>query len=115
MANTGLNGKSAVLYGEVKKAIFYCYDVIEETHRRRFRLTRSCQKNSSRIGEIVSGTILITKDQKMSSAELMVLNQLLGGVPEDLKVGVFSEGRRAGPGKWEAQDNSCNCPATLER
>ena len=48
-------------------------------------LTRSLQRNLSRTGEIALGTILWTKDQKMPLAELMVLDQFLGGVPEDLR------------------------------
>ena len=84
----GLNGESAASYAEVKKAIFHHYDVSEETHFRRFRTNRKSPEESfqnwgDRLRDHFDHW---TKDQKMPLAELLVLDQFLGGVPEDLRV-----------------------------
>ena len=86
-AYVGLNAVSAARY-EVKKAILHHYDVNEEMHCRRFWTNRKSpeelfQNWEDRLRDHFDHW---TKDQKMSSAELMVLDQLLGGVPEDLRV-----------------------------
>jgi len=83
-AYAGLNGESAASYAEVKKAIFHHYDVSEETHFRRFRTNRKSPEESfqnwgDRLRDHFDHW---TKDQKMPLAELMVLDQFLGGFPE---------------------------------
>jgi len=87
-AYAGPNGESAASYAEVKKAIFHRYDVSEETHRRRFRTDqKSPEESFQNWGDRLRDHFdHWTKDQKMPLAELMVLDQFLGGVPEDLRV-----------------------------
>ena len=87
-AYTRLNIVSAARYEEVKKAVLHCYDINEETHHRHFQTDwKSPEESFQNWGDRLRDHFdHWTKDQKMSLAELMVLDQFLGGVPEDLRV-----------------------------
>lgn len=86
-AYTGLNGTSAASYKEVKLAIRHRYDVSEEMHHCRFRTNRKSPEESFRNwGDCLRDHFMHWSKNQMSIAELMVLDQLLGGLPEDLRV-----------------------------
>ena len=87
-AYASLGSEDAAKYTEVKKAILHRYDVNDESHRQRFCQDRKRPEESYRNwGDRLRNHFRRwTKDQEMSLEELMILDQVIHGVPEELGI-----------------------------
>ena len=78
----------ALDYEKVKRAVLHRYDVNEETHRLRFRQEQKRPEESYRAWVCRSTDHFDKwmKDQEMSLREVIIMEQVLMGVPEDMAV-----------------------------
>ena len=78
----------ALEYEKVKRAVLHRYDVNEETHRLRFRQEQKRPEESYRAWVCRSTDHFDKwmKDQEMSLREVIIMEQVLMGVPEDMAV-----------------------------
>ena len=89
-AYASLSAEAAANYQEVKKAILRRYDVCEETYRQRFLSARKREQETytglaNRLGDLASKW-LAQCDSVPSVIEKMLMEQLLEGMPTELRV-----------------------------